>query len=281
MKKKFLYFIVFIIISFLFTYQVLSLIENRKKEYLQSEKELIKITYDTVIEAFRVHTAILYQSKIDTKDVKEILSPIYDVSLEEKNKIRKELYEELIDTYKNIDSFHLKQLHFHLKNNESFLRFHRPNKFSDDLSSIRLTVAYVNRTHKAIHGFEEGRIFNGYRFVYPLSYENRYLGSVETSVSMESILKQFRDKFDGDVDFIIDKSVVNKKVFNDEKNNYTQCKTSKNFYHEKSISKGGSNLIDALVANYMKDHSMEQKFQQYKRKKRCLYHHFFPYKTCN
>jgi hypothetical protein len=39
----------------------------------------------------------------------------------------------------------LKQLHFHTTDNKSFLRFHRPDKYGDDLTGIRHTVEYVNK----------------------------------------------------------------------------------------------------------------------------------------
>jgi hypothetical protein len=45
---------------------------------------------------------------------------------------------------------------------------HKPSKYGDNLTFIRESVAYVNKFKKPIDGFEEGRIFNGFRFVYPL-----------------------------------------------------------------------------------------------------------------
>jgi diguanylate cyclase (GGDEF)-like protein/PAS domain S-box-containing protein len=256
MKKKFAYIFTAILIISIFSYLIISLIENRKKDHLLAEKELIEITYNTVIEAFKVHSDILYFNKINTQRVKNLLKNINEVSVDEKNLIRNELYNEFIDMYTNMNSFKLKQLHFHLKNNESFLRFHRPKKFGDNLTNIRSTVEYVNKYQKKIHGFEEGRIFNGYRFVYPLSFDGNHIGSVETSVSMESIINEFRREMRNDVDFIIKKDVVDKKVFDNEKKNYKRCLSTPNFYHEISISKGGSALIEQLVLNYNKDNNI-------------------------
>ena len=252
MKKKLFYIIIFTTIISFFTYQIFSLIESRKFEQLQAEKNLINVTYNTVIEAFRVHSEILYKNTIDTKNIKSLLSPIYDVSLEKQNEIRSKLYSELLEVYNNIESFQLKQLHFHLKDNQSFLRFHRPNKYGDDLTNIRETVTFVNKYKKAVHGFEEGRIFNGYRFVYPLNYNDKYIGSVETSVSMKIIINELKRVFNGDVDFIINKDIVNKKVFKNELKNYNACRTIVNFYHEKAISKNGNPLIEQLIKNYKK-----------------------------
>lgn len=148
MKKKFAYIFTAILVISIFSYLIISLIENRKKDHLLAEKELIEVTYNTVIEAFKVHSDIIYFNKINTQKVKNLLKNINEVSTDEKNLIRNELYNEFIDMYTNMSSFKLKQLHFHLKNNESFLRFHRPKKFGDNLTNIRSTVEYVNKYHK-------------------------------------------------------------------------------------------------------------------------------------
>ena len=245
--------------SLIFTYIIFSLIESRKKEYLKAEKSLIQVTYNTVIEAFKVHSNILYFNKINTPKVKELLNNVNESSSIQKDKIRSDLYLEFKDMYQNMRSFKVKQLHFHLKNNESFLRFHRPNKYGDDLTNIRATVNYVNTYHKPINGFEEGRIFNGYRFVYPLSYDEKHLGSVETSVSMGSIIEEFKKFMTEEVDFVISKSVVDTKVFQNEKSNYTLCSSLPEYYHEHSVSKGKNPLIESLLNDFRKENDIKNK----------------------
>lgn len=261
MKKKLLYVLIIVLVSLVFTYIILSLIDSRKKEHLKTEQELIKVTYNTVIEAFKVHSNILYFNKINTPKIKELLQNVNESSSIKKDEIRSKLHLEFKDMYQNMSSFKLKQLHFHLKNNESFLRFHRPEKYGDDLTKIRATINYVNTYHEPINGFEEGRIFNGYRFVYPLSSGGKHLGSVETSVSMASIITEFRKVMTEEIDFIISKSVVDTKVFPNEKSNYRQCSSTPNYYHENSVSKGGSPLIENLVKNYKKENDIDQKIQ--------------------
>jgi diguanylate cyclase (GGDEF)-like protein/PAS domain S-box-containing protein len=157
--------------------------------------------------------------------------------------------------------FKLKQLHFHLKNNDSFLRFHRPDKFGDNLSDIRHTVKYVNENRTPLHGFEEGRIFNGYRFVYPLFYGEKYLGSVETSVSMETIMHKFQDEVDSEVSFIIKKETVDNKVFQDERGNYISTPFSKNYLYERAIhnSIDSENLESCLLDKIKSGENLDAK----------------------
>ena len=251
MKKKIIFILSFFLMCLLFTYVIFTLIENRKKEHLDAEKKIIEVTYNTIIEAYKVYSNIIYFNKLNTKETKSILENVYTSSKEEQEIIRKKLYDHLIDMYNNMNDYKLKQLHFHLKNNDSFLRFHRPNKYGDNLTNIRHTVAFVNQYQKAISGFEEGKIYNGYRFVYPLKYNDIYLGSVETSVSMESIINDLKKELHSDTDFIIKKSVVDKNVIEEEKDNYVTCSIDKDFYHEINISNSGNNNIEPIIKEYL------------------------------
>ncbi|MCK9472381.1 sensor domain-containing diguanylate cyclase, partial [Sulfurimonas sp.] len=96
------------------------------------------------------------------------------------------------------------------------------------------------------------RIYNGYRFVYPVLDGDKHYGSVEISVSMQEIVKQLKDEAAADVEFIIKKDIVEKKVFANEKHNYTQSNISHEYLYEKSISQEGNKLIEKLTANYSK-----------------------------
>ena len=251
MNKKFLYVFAFVIVSALFTFMIQTIIDDRTKEQLKAEKELVKVTYNTITEAYRVHSNIIFFNRINTKEIKELLKDVNNLSSSEEDIVRKNLYNELFDMYENMEDFKLRQLHFHLRNNESFLRFHRTEKYGDDLSGVRDTVAFVNKYKEPIHGFEEGRIFNGYRYVYPLEYKGEYIGSVETSISMKTIIGEFRKETNAHIDFLINKSVVDSKVFKEEiKNNYFRCRTTPQFYHEKAISSIVDRRIEKVIKEY-------------------------------
>ena len=112
---------------------------------------------------------------------------------------------------------------------------HRPNKFGDNLTKIRSTVRYVNENKREIQGFEEGRIFNGFRYVYPLFDEKElHIGSVEISFSALSVIETLHATYNLNSSFLIKKDIVDKKVFKEEKKNYIQS-PNKAFYFERII----------------------------------------------
>ena len=136
-------------------------------------------------------------------------------------KLHSKLYTLLKDDYIYMQSFGLRQLHFHLPGPISFVRFHRPDKFGDDLSKVREDLVWVNRTKKPLSVFSEGRIFNGFRNIYPLFKNSKFIGTVEISYSFEAMQKRLLqvDNESAYV-FVVKKSLVKRKLFKSEKLNY-------------------------------------------------------------
>lgn len=214
--------------------------------YKKSEQENFLKLYNTNVEKdyviinkkFEVIAETMFETVLNKQAVLELVKRAYT---KEKELARGELYELLKAEYEYFKSYDVRQLHFHLKNNESFLRFHRPQKHGDNLSGVRATVEWVNENREKIKGFEEGKIYNGFRYVFPLSDTNaqnelKHLGSVELSFSAHAIANDFTESHSAKVAFIIDKKVVDAKVFNEEKSNYSQSEFE-SFYYENSIKK--------------------------------------------
>jgi two-component system, sensor histidine kinase and response regulator len=228
--KIVLYMMIFFIAIALLLYQFLEYEKDSKiNDFLAlTTKENEKI-YSQIYSKYNDISTIIFKTKINTQDVKNILL------IEDKEISRQKLYNHLKSIYTLYENYNLKQLHFHTPDNKSFLRFHRPDKHGDDLSGVRHTVEYVNKYKKPINGFEEGKIYNGFRFVYPIFDNDLYLGSVEVSFSVLSMLEELINNFDYNADFFIKKEFVASSLMKDELGNYVQS-TMDDFFVEKSIS---------------------------------------------
>lgn len=122
------------------------------------------------------------------------------------------LYDILKGRYDNPrESLDIEQSRFHDADGRSFLRMHRFKQYGDDVTDVHYSLKYANAQKKHIEGFEEGRNFSGYRFVYPIIRNDNYLGSVEVSVSMKAIVNQLAKVFKNrSFSLIIDKKVQKK-----------------------------------------------------------------------
>ncbi len=220
------YFILFYVFFIFIVFTILYENKNSSiQEHLHSATKKIYLDYMVIYNSQKDLADLVFQAEINSQEIISLF----------KARDREKLYDYLKEDYAEYRKFNIRQLHFHLPNNDSFLRMHRPNKYGDNLSKARLTVKYVNENRKFIDGFEEGKIFNGFRFVYPLFDKEEHIGSVEISFSALTFIKNFIKNYDIKANFQIDKAIVDAKVFKDERSNYIQSPL-KNYYFQKSIS---------------------------------------------
>jgi signal transduction histidine kinase/heme/copper-type cytochrome/quinol oxidase subunit 2 len=227
-------------IYYLFSQRLTTEIASYKKEQIKQRV----IEYELIYNQNHEVADLIFQTHINTQAVKERFE----------TKDREGLYHYLADNYEQFRStLNIRQLHFHLKDSTSFLRMHRPKKFGDSLRSIRPSVDHVSQYKKAFDGFEEGRIFNGFRYVYPLfNAQNVYLGSVEISVDAYSFIKNYIKNFHhAKVNFLINSDVMEDKVFASEQTNYIPSPIE-GFYFDKNVLLKLRQL-DKEITSYQKD----------------------------
>jgi|GEM_PF-5658046 len=232
-KKLILYFIVtFTILLIINLVQIYVNINKYEAQNLLNRKSELQI----IVTDMKKVSDSIYDNLINTNAVINIFKDANTTNADEKQKVRNDLYNLLKNNYETFTNYDIQQLHFHLPNNESFLRFHRPLKYGDNLTDIRGSVKYVNETKKQAIGFEEGKIFNGYRFVYPLFDENSlHIGSVEVSSSLLNFKKTYENQRDLQIDYILKKRYIEKKLFKDQLSNYSSYPLSDTFLIQKTL----------------------------------------------
>ena len=108
------------------------------------------------------------------------------------------LWQLLQGTWQELESRGYAQGQFHLPPATSFLRLHKPSKYGDDLSGFRKTVLACNAQRKEIAGLEEGRAGFGFRYVVPVYYQGRHVGSFELGRSFGKVFAARLKELTGD-----------------------------------------------------------------------------------
>lgn len=167
-----------------------------------------------------------------------------------KNKARDKLYDRLKNNYFLFTKYDFRQLHFHDKQGNSFLRFHQKDYFGDNLLKIRPTIAQVHLTKKPTIGFEEGKIVNGFRNVFPIFDNNEFLGSVELSNSFEGIMNHLHKNYPFEYKLIISKKDVDSKLFPELIQKHYQTSSLSNEFYEEKINKStlNKNISEKTIA---------------------------------
>lgn len=209
---------------------------RRNDMYLNQGLMAYENQIETTINRYESFSNYIYDTLIDDT-VTLIMFEAVNGNDATQNQKRDELYDYLDDAYELTTDYQFRQLHFHMPNGDSFLRMHAPDTYGDNLIDIRPSIAYVNTNLEYIRVFEEGRIYNGYRFVYPLFNDDAHVGSVEISISIATIIELLYDINPNCYhQFIIDETIVSALVFDDYQLNYTQSAISQNYFIDQAVT---------------------------------------------
>jgi signal transduction histidine kinase len=211
--------------------------DEKIQRYIQNKTKEHQAMYDAIYHSFKKRADIVYTLIQKDKEVIDIYSKLQNADKETKNKLRTKLKYIINKNYSILQTQGIEIIHFHLKSNESFFRMHKPEKFGDDLTPFRQSIVYTNKYEKATHGFEIGKHFSGYRFVYPLKDQqiNKHLGSMEISFNLSLYVKEFMDTLNVLSNFRINKDILDKKFNAQSIGKYYKQSKFSNYYVPKDI----------------------------------------------
>ncbi|WP_297441622.1 diguanylate cyclase [Sulfurimonas sp.] len=191
------------------TIQIIKKIESNKREYyLHIQSQLFVKEYTTWHKYLKIMSQDIYTMYTNNTKLMQLLDKASYSSEQEQNIIRTEVYNQLKKNYKRLEHMGISQVHFHLPNNVSFLRMYAPQDYGDDLSQTREGIVLTNKTLQAQEGFEVCPYLLGYRFIYPLFYKNKHIGSVEISYSDASIIQNLIENFVYDSHVLVSKEIA-------------------------------------------------------------------------
>jgi len=213
--------------------------------YLGEKVASLETEYLVSLNGHQILADFVFKEMVAVPQVLKLMSEASE-NPSRRDRARAELLTLLSPLYTRLTDLNFRQLHFHLPNSTSFLRFHRPDKYGDSLVGVRDTVVAANTTLQKVSAFEEGRIFNGFRFVYPLFHQDRHVGSVELSVSFTALEKMLTSLFIKHYFFLLDSKIMEETVFTEEQGNYETCILSPRFVHDREVRKRISQGKDTL-----------------------------------
>ncbi|TVP94553.1 MAG: diguanylate cyclase [Acholeplasmatales bacterium] len=227
-----LFFVLFIVSSLLYV----RIAKTSKLQYLRQYNEGYADQIDITIDFYEQFSEFLFYHLID-ETVIEIMHEAYHGDAAVRDTQRALLLAYLQEDYDLITQYDFRQLHFHLPDGESFLRLHQPDTYGDNLWEARASIRIVNSEGRVAKGFEEGRVYNGYRFVYPLRFDETHIGSVEISISIATLIDMlYTIQPEKAHFFLIQRDVVEGLVFENFFENYVQSVLSKQYMYDNAVN---------------------------------------------
>ena len=238
--------IVFIVVEVLGFMNIEKFHNQEVNLLLEKETAELAVKEKAAKNAYALLTKNILEQTINKPEVLQLFGKAYHADSLQKKVIRDSLHQMLFSVYEFLKSSNIKQMQFHLPNNESFLRFHRPDKYGDNLTNIRYSVKMANATKRIYTGFEEGRMGYGFRYVFPLFYRNKHIGSVETSFSFQSLKTQLEEYGNSVFGFMINENIIDSKAFDDLKNDNVSGLISDKYVHENKFLHYANDTLDIL-----------------------------------
>ena len=234
--------IIIILLWSIFIWNIVTHTLDDEKAFLDIELKRFQGEIDSTLAIYQSFSNYIFDETILDKEVISIVDQANTASEKEKEILRASLYDKVYKQYEMMKKYEFRQFHFHLPSTESFLRVHAPEKYGDILSDVRESVRLANESKTNVVGFEEGKIFNGFRHVYPLNYNDEHIGSLEISISSASIIEVLSKLYtDENIYFIIDKENVKENLFDEEMKNYKDSYISDDYYVDSEVEKITSN----------------------------------------
>ena len=234
------WFLFFLLVAVLYALLVNSLLDSRdkrKQEYIDGMMSGLDYRKDATIRNLDNFSKYVFESTVNRPEVASIVCRAYASDPAEQKALRDRLHDMMLPGFELLKKYNFRQFQFHFPDCISFLRMHSKNNFGDNLYDVRPTVRAANETKEPASGYEEGRVLNGYRFVYPLFHEGNHCGSVEVSFSMGSLLDVLRKLSGAEMLFAVKRSVAESIVFADQMGHYSQSSFSPDYLFDRGVIK--------------------------------------------
>ncbi len=191
MKK---YIIASAILLLILAYFISNFLSHAKERDIQlltnSSMEMINTAYKSIFNTHKISAQKDIYRLLKNRPLMKLLQKFKYANDEYKSIIRGKIYRLLYEEYEQMKKFNIRQFQFHTHDGKSLLRFHNPPLNGDSLMDIRESIRVANTLNKRMSGLEGGRVYPGFRYVFPINYDDEHLGSVEFSMAFESIEKE-------------------------------------------------------------------------------------------
>ena len=183
---------IFSYFTYVRNYKIIDFLETRNKSLIEQ--------YHVIYENLRVLSENTFYGIINKQIISDSIKDIQK-NEDKEDEYRQKLYSDFLSDYERIKLYKFNIVNFYFKDNRVFLRMHQPNEFGD--KSERYGLINSNSDLKPIDGYEIGRYFDAFRFIYPIYDKDlNHIGSVEIGIPSKYFEEKFEETHNIDVHFL-------------------------------------------------------------------------------
>ncbi len=229
-----LYLLIFIFIQALLVGTLFTAKNHSEQLYFSEKLQRFEGEYRSIAASYGRLAQLAFNEVLDQDKIVELFSRATSTDKQVQQAARSRIYESLKPAYIRLRQQHFRQVHLHTPDGKSFLRMHLPEEFGDDLFKVRPSIRLANEEQRYISGFELGRHFHAFRHIFPISKGAEHLGSVGLSVPFYAINNALKEIFGAEYFLMLEKSLINKKLFPHSQANYAGTMLAEGYLYEKA-----------------------------------------------
>lgn len=168
----------------------LLLLANYQRE-VETRQRFIERTQESAIESrlnsYQRLLEVLVENIFDQPQLAATLAQARIADGESQARLRGQLYQAYYPVYANLTRNDFRELQFVLADGRSFLRFNRPDLYDDRITVQRPLLKKVLKGEVERGVLENGRVYPGFRFAFPLRHYSEVVGVVDFCLSFEAL----------------------------------------------------------------------------------------------
>jgi diguanylate cyclase (GGDEF)-like protein/PAS domain S-box-containing protein len=168
----------------------LLLLANYQRE-VETRQRFIERTQESAIESrlnsYQRLLEVLFENIFDRPELAATLARAREGDVESQAQLRGRLYRDYYPAYANLTRNDFRELQFVLADGRSFLRFNRPDLYDDPITEQRSLLKRVLKGEVGRGVLENGRVYPGFRFAFPLRHYSEVVGAVDFCLSFEAL----------------------------------------------------------------------------------------------
>ena len=190
----------------------------KQRTHFSQHQEMLETAYNASLQMYRLAIEGFYTNVISQSDNIQMFAEGIASTGSDRDLAKGRLYRWLYPQYEAMKTHNILQLQFHEADGTSFLRFHKPDRHGDNLLDLRQSVRIANAEKRTVQGFETGKVRSGFRYVYPISWQGRHIGSVEVGVTIKGIRDAMAELDpQREYAFVLNRQLIEPHVFAEQK----------------------------------------------------------------
>ena len=157
--------------------------ETKKNSYLQSEMNSFTSKMSSILGSYEYFSNSIVNKR--NSEFLKIIDKSYKSSLTERKILEKQAIDLVSENFYNFEELGLMQFNVYFPNGDLFLSF--PNDFKN-----KKIPRLPNTEKKFLKDFGETSFYGGYKYVNMLVYEDKFIGTMEIFIPLNSVLSIFK-----------------------------------------------------------------------------------------